>query len=261
MSNPFSSQPKTVTSTQSTEPWAGQKPYLEAGFKAAGDLYKNNAPAFYPGSTVAPFSPTQQQAMGMARNRAIGGSDLTRAAGAHTRGVLGGDFLRQGNPHLDNVFEGIRSRVLPAVNSQFSAAGRYGSGAHADTMTSALTREMAPFAFQTYGAERQAMEDAARFAPQLAQEDWRDIGMLGAVGDQEQQLGQREIDDATARWSYYQDLPRNMLNEYLSQIQGAYGGTTTSQTPYYQPGWGTQMLGAGLGLAGAAGGLGFRPFG
>jgi hypothetical protein len=250
MSNPFSSQQKTATSTSTSEPWEGQAPYLKGGFQAAADLYKGQAPSFYPGSTVAPFSPTQTQAMGMAKDRAIGGSDYTRAAGAHNQSVLSGDYLKQGNPFMGGVFDSISSKVMPAVNSQFASAGRYNSGAHAGTMTDALTNALSPYAFQTYGAERQAQEDAARFAPQLAAEDYRDIGMLGAVGDQEQQLGQREIDDAAQRWSYYQDLPSNRLNEYLAQISGSYGGTTTSQQPYYTPGWGTQALGAGAALGG-----------
>jgi hypothetical protein len=259
MSNPFES--KAQIATTSTEPPAWQKPYIQAGLDSASKIYNNSTPEFYPGSTVAGFSPTQQTAMQMGKDRAIGGSEMVDQSKGYTSDVLSGNYLREGNPYMQDVTNMIKGQVLPAVNSQFALSGRHpgGSNQYADTVTKAMTSAMAPYAFQTYGAERQAMEDASHFAPQLAQNDWTDLGMLGSIGDAEQKLAQSEITDSANRWSYYQDLPANQLNQYLAQVSGGYG--STSQQPYYQPGWGTQLLGAGLATAGTAGKLGWSPFG
>ena len=45
--------------TTRTEPWAEQKPYLQAGFKRAGELYEAapRGPAYYGGPTVSGFDP------------------------------------------------------------------------------------------------------------------------------------------------------------------------------------------------------------
>lgn len=246
-----SSKPDKVTTTSQTEPWADQKPRLTFGFQEARDLYDAPGPTFFPGSTVSPFAAEQQEAQGLAANRARTGNPLMGQAGDYTSRVMGGEFLNAGNPHLANVFSNIQSQVMPAVNSQFSAVGRYGSGAHADTMTRALSQSLAPFFFGNYETERGHMADAARFAPEFAAEDYRDIGMLDLVGMQKQQLAQREIEDAMQRHAFVQDLPQNKLQDYMATIGGAYGGSTTSQQPYFQTPWWQQALGGGLGLLGA----------
>jgi hypothetical protein len=50
--------------TTRTEPWEQQKPYLERGFEYTKDLYRSGAlnPAYYPGQTVAGFTPAQEAA-------------------------------------------------------------------------------------------------------------------------------------------------------------------------------------------------------
>lgn len=247
----FSPQQSTSTTKTVSNPWEPQQPYLKNTLARAEELYQAPGPQYYPGSTVAPFSAEQQQAQSMAAARAGAGNPLNAQAQQHVGNVLGGQYLN--DPYQDQVFENIRSHVMPSVNSQFSAAGRYGSNAHADAAARGLTDSYAPYASNNWQNALGMMNQAARDAPGLAQTDYFDIGQLAKVGAEKQGLAQQEIGDAIARWQYAQDLPYLKLNEYAKLTGGSFGGTQTSSTPYYQPSPFSQILGAGLGLAGTIG--------
>ena len=251
---------KTATSTNTSEPWAAQAPFLKGMFGDAKNLYNAPGPTYYPGSTVASFAPETQQAQQLGTQRALNGNPTMQAAEGYGQDVLAGNYLNS-NPYQDQVFQNIQSHVMPSVNSQFSAAGRYGSDLHGDTMTRALTEAYSPYASQQYQQGLDRMDNAMQFAPEFAANDYRDIGALDLIGGQKQQLAQKETDDAVNRYSYYQDLPYNKLNQFAGLIGGNWGGTTTSQQPYYQPSLFSQVAGGLLGAAGTAGGLGWKPFG
>lgn len=245
------SKQATSTATNTSEPWQDQKPYLQQGFSEAQKIYQGADPKFFPGSTVAGFSPEQQQAQTLATQRATGGNQTMDAAENWTQKAIGGQFSQ--DPYQSQVFQNIQSKVMPSVNAQFSSAGRYGSGAHADTATRALTESFAPYASQMYqqGVDRQ--QSAAGMAPTFAQNDYADIAALQDVGQQKQLLGQSEIDDARARFDYAQDLPYNKLSQYQAAIGGNWGGQQTSATPYYKPSLASQLTGGALSLAGLFG--------
>lgn len=240
-----------ATSTNTSEPWAEQKPFLTEIMGKAQDLYKNNTPQYFPSSTVAGFSPQQEQAFGMAANRATQGNATMKAAEGYTQDVLGGQY--SGDPYQSQVFQNMQSQIMPAVNANFSSAGRYGSGAHTDSMTRALTDSFAPYATQMYQQGLNRMDNAAQQAGQFAQNDYADIAALADVGAQRRALAQDEIGDAQARFDYAQDLPYNKLQQYLGTVGGNYGGQSTSTTPYQKPGLLSQVGGGILGLAGLFG--------
>lgn len=240
-----------ATSTNTSEPWKEQKPYLTEIMGQAQNLYKNNTPQYYPGSTVAGFSPQQEQAFGMATDRATTGNRTMNAAEGFTNDVIGGAY--SGDPYQSPVFENMKSKIMPAVNANFSNAGRYRSDAHTDTMTRALTESFAPYATQMYQQGLDRRMNASSMAPTFAQDDYTDIAALADVGGQRRALAQDEIGDAKARFDFAQDTPYNKLGQYLGFVGGNYGGTTTSTTPYQQPGMLSQLGGAGLGLLGLFG--------
>lgn len=68
------------TSTQRTEPWRGQQPYLTDIFQQAGNIYYGGGPQYYPGQTVAPFSPQSQLAMDLQTQMALGGDPTLAGA-------------------------------------------------------------------------------------------------------------------------------------------------------------------------------------
>jgi hypothetical protein len=241
----------TSTSTSSTAPWKDQAPYIRRGFKDALDIYKNFDPKYYTGNPVAGFTGDQKNAFKLTRNYVRNGDPNLTAASGYNQDVLSGKYLN--NPYSDSVYDNIKSHVMPSVNSQFSNSGRYGSALHADTATRGLTEAYAPYAAQQHQQGLDRMGQAAAFAPTLANEKWKGINALSSVGMQRQALAQKEKDDAMARWNYYQDLPYQKLNQYMSTIGGNFGSTSTSAQPYHKPSTLSQILG---GLAAGAGILG-----
>lgn len=256
---------KTQTTTANTEPWSVQKPYLQKGFQGAEALLNSPGPSYAPFSTVQGFSPVQQQAQQMGINRATQGNPLMGASSAYAQKSINGDFLNSGDEN-GMVFQNVMQKIMPSLKSQFMTSGRSPSGTgdsqlYADTATRAMTEAYAPIAMDNYQRERGMQQDMAQYAPQYAANDYMDIAALDSIGSQQQQLAQRERDDATNRYMYNQDLPYNKLAQYMGLIGGSYGGQTTSQQPYTQPGLLSTLLGGGLAGAGLAGGLGWRPFG
>lgn len=235
-------------------PWKGQQPYLKAGFKQAWKQFNQAGPKYFPGSTVAPFSRQQQMAFRQGTQRALQGNKTVGLAQRYNNQVLKGKYNE--DPYSGQVFDQIQNKVLPSVNSMFSSAGRYGSGAHGDTAATALTREFAPYASQMHQQGLQRMDQASDRSFDFAADDWRNLAALEGIGSKRQQLAQNEINDATKRWDYYQNQPQNKLNQFMSTISGNYG----SQSQQYGPSMFSQLLGGGLGIGGLLGGLGWQPF-
>lgn len=251
-----SSGSDTTKTTQKSDPWGPQAPYLKYGMDEATRLYQQQGPQYYPGSTVAGFSPTQQQAQQLGTQRALSGNASMKQAEGVNSDFMSGKYLNS-DPYSDQVFQNIQSKVMPSVNSQFMGSGRYGSNLQTDTATRALTESYSPYASQQYQQGLDRMGQAAAMAPVFAQNDWNDINALSNIGGQQQQLGQQELDDAAARWDYYQRLPYDKLGQYMNNIGGNYGGTVVGKTKTPQPSMFSQIAGAGLGMLGSAASGGF----
>ena len=85
------SQPDTTTQIQ--EPWEQQKPFLEKGFaRAEADVF-NRPLEFFPSSTVTPYSPETEFALGAQTSRAMQGSPLIRGAQNEIGRLLSGSYL------------------------------------------------------------------------------------------------------------------------------------------------------------------------
>lgn len=76
--------------TTRTEPWAGQQPYLRDLFGQAQNLYRQGGPQYFPGQTVASFSPQSQMGMDMLTQRALGGDPSMQAFGDYLTSTLSG---------------------------------------------------------------------------------------------------------------------------------------------------------------------------
>ena len=244
------SKTKQATSTSNTEPWGPQQEPIKFGMGEARKLYDAPGPSYFPGSTVAGFSPEQQQAQQMGTQRATRGNAGMGIAQGYNNDVLSGKYLEEPDGAM---FGNIMQKVMPSVNSQFSGSGRYGSGLHADTAARGMTEAYAPIAAQMRQYGLGQMDAAANRAPQFAANDYADINALAGIGQQKQDLAQNELGDAVNRSNFQQDLPANRLQQYMGFIGGNYGGNTTSTTPYSQPSVWSQLGGAALGLGGLFG--------
>lgn len=251
------------TTTQHVDmgPWEDQQPFLRFGFDQARDLYDSGMPAYYPGATVAPFSPETADALRLQRERALAGSPLTEAAQGMLAGTIRGDGLAAGNPYLQGAMDAVAHQVVPRVAAQFEGSGRYGSGLHAGATAQALTDAAADMAYRNYADERARQLQAAQAAPQLAAADYADIAQLGQVGAMRDQQAQAVLDAGVKRWDAEQAAGWDRLAKYMAAIGGNYGqsGTTTettrTRTNPFMAGLGAlgQVVGIGTGLFGSNG--------
>ncbi len=93
----------------------------------------------------------------------------------------------------------------------------------------------------------------AALAPQLQNMNYNDALQLQNAGMSLQGLNQSAIDDALQRYNYGQQLPYQNLQNYMNQINGSYGGTSTLTQPYAKNTAGNVLSGAlGGGALGSA---------
>ncbi len=179
-------------------------PYLEYGLEQAKTQFTDNAPNYYPGSTVVGFSPENEMALQGIRDRALDPNSMT----AQTQGVVQQNLMGT-NPLMSAAF----APVVNQVQSQFAKAGRYGSGANQQALAAAL----APAALQ-------AQQAAIAQAPSIQNQD---LAQLSAVGDAREQMAQAELKDQVDRFNFEQNRDQQKLRDYMALVSG---GTVGSQT-------------------------------
>jgi hypothetical protein len=251
-----SSKPSgTTTVTQSNDPWSGQQEYLKDVFTQAQQQYQAQQPAYFPASTVVPLSGQTETALAQQESRAMAGSPLTRQAQQQVASTMAGDYLSAGNPYFSAMTERVAEGVLPKVSAQFSASGRYGSPSAQRAASLGMTDALGSLAYQNYGAERQAQQAATAMAPQMAMQDYADIGQLAAVGQAREAQAGAELQDQIARWNAENQQQQDKLARYASLVAGGqFGGSQTTNQPVYSNPLQTYG-GLGLGAIGAAGSL------
>ena len=263
---------KTTTNTVS-EPWSGVQDYLKSGYESASSLYDKGAPKYYGGNLVAPMSGYTSGALDSMANRAAQGSDLTRSAQGQLQSTMRGDYLNAGNPYFQNavsaatrpVVDAFNKTVMPGIDSGFSAAGRYGSGAHALASSDAGNNLMtqvgdisSQMAYDNYSAERDNQIKGMLFAPDLANQDYIDINALGQAGQGYDSYNQSLIDADLQKYNYNQSKDWNYLNDYIGLLNGAVGGSSTTTSPVQRPNIFTSALGGattGFGIGGLPGAM------
>lgn len=136
---------KTSKTTTENKPPAWAQPLFERSATDAMGLYNSGAGGnTYMGSTVADLSDTTMAGVNQlaqaganwntAGDNPVGGS----AAAANLAGMASGDYLRNGNPYFNAALQGQLDDTASQVQSAFSGAGRYGSGANTGVLASKL---------------------------------------------------------------------------------------------------------------------------
>ena len=219
------------------EPPAYAKPFLEYGLSEAKERYDTGEPNYYPFPTTVGFSPESEMALDMVRDRALDPNSLT----AQAQNVVQQNLMGT-NPLMSMAFQ----PVVDTIESRFSKAGRYGSGAN----QSALASGLAPMAYK-------AQQDALKMAPNIQNLDAQQLAKVGGAreADAMAQL-QSDID----RFNFEQNIDDQRLANYLSLVGGGTVGSTTAQPVFRNKG--LSALGGALGgaqlanLAGFGGGTG-----
>jgi hypothetical protein len=214
----------TTTTTQVSDPWAGQQPYLNSLFQNAASLYGASG-----------MSPETMAALQMQAARAQSGQSLTEAGQQEFGKTIAGDYLRpETNPYLkatlDNTFNDIQSRVAGTFGTR--GGNNYGTSAHQEWLGRNLMEAASPLLNQNYQTERSRQLNAAQLAPSMA---YADIAPLAQVG--------------AAKEAY----PWDQLAKYQSAISGNYGGTSQTTSPYFKANPYLNALGAGIGAVGLYG--------
>lgn len=146
---------------------------------------------------------------------------LTDASKGYYDDVLSGQYLDpSSNPGLSGLLDRTRSDVSNDVNSQFSMAGRYGSGAHTGVLTDRLADAENNVLYQNYNAERARQDAAAGTVQQGSSNSLADLLKAAGVGA---------------------EIPYTGTNSLASSLAALFNG-------------GTQKTSAGIG--GLIGGLG-----
>lgn len=222
------------TTTQTSDPWGPSQQYIAGALGDASRWYASDyGRQYFPGSTVVPFNPMTEQALGMTAQRAINGSPLMQAAQQQNLATQRGDFLRpDSNPFLSQTFDTAAGKVRGALDSQFNRNNSYGGSMHQGAMADNLNNLASQMYGQNYNQERDRMTAATMFAPQLAQQDYYDAGRLASVGDAYQQQAGNYVNDAMQRWDFYQNQPFQRLQQFASLINpvAGMGGTQVGQT-------------------------------
>lgn len=263
-------QTSTKNETTKREPWAPSTGNLNQVLTGAANIAGDTS-KFTP-----QYSQTYQDSLNRAEGLANGQTNVNQylqpivaASGQNFTG--GNDYLRNvmggnpaNNPYLEDIIRRQQESTSNAVNGQFSAAGRYGSGAHTGSLTKELGNQELDLRYKDYGQQQSRMDSAAntlfnqgyqgsQLAPTLDAANYQQGQLLQNVGEQRNAMMNAENtgDVRALEWLNSQTLPIAGLGG-VSQTNGT-ATTKTPSNPFGMVMGGLQM-GAGL-LGGPIGGM------
>jgi len=255
-----SSPPSTTTTTTNTNPWSGQQPYLSDYFQQAQNFYTGqptgfnpaNAPQYYPGQTVAPFTSQQQNAISAATNLAQNDPTANAATGAsgaylsgsliganpenamlspYTAGAmlssnpenallspfLNGSLLSAGNPYFQQAAGATLANVVPGLEAQFNQGNSMNNPGVAYAVSQGAANAIAPMAFSNY---QQGLSNALAAAQQVGQNyNTGQANQLAAIG----QVGQNYDSDYANQLKALALAPQTQALDFndISQLYNA----------------------------------------
>ena len=219
------------------------QPFVKYGLEEAQNLYKTSTPEYYGGQTYVSPSAQTTTALQAAQNRALAGNPLLPAAQQQQQDVISGQYL-QNNPYFNQALAGASQSAtqtymdaIKAAQGNASMAGRYGSGVSADiqnraanTLSNTLANKYGELAYQNYANERGMQNQAAQYAPTLAQADYGDIQQLMNVGKTAEDYQKTALQADIDRFNFEQNKPYQKLSAYLGAAYGAPTGTVSTTT-------------------------------
>jgi len=237
----------TRTTTQSSEPWDIQIPYLKKGFAGAEELLKAGAPAYYQGSTVAGFDPAQQAAQKATLGYAMGPRAALQQRAAEQsliQGLSGQVDANAYNPLASalqqQVMGKLKGDILPGLRENLITTGQQGGSSRnelvqnkaiANAVQQGLTKPLADMYTNAYNQAQQRAVSSGQLYPTVMGAPLSMYGAMADVGDQRRALSQAGIDADVARYNYESMAPYQALANYMGGISGDYGGQSTMTQP------------------------------
>jgi hypothetical protein len=253
------------------------RPYLEEGLERAQELFLGeNQPTLYPGQMyVGPSAQTlnalrMQEMLAGQPSQALAASQQAYLQGLGGLGQTAGGSFLSGSPFQQQAIQAavrplqqqFEQSTLPALQSAFSKAGRYGSGAQTraigqaqEASSRAIGDVASSMANQQYMAERQLQQQAQAALPQFAQAGANIYGQqflpaqqLAQVGAAQEAIAGQPLQEAIQRYQFQQQLPYTQLQGFLSSVYGTPLASSYSAAPQTQSNQlGNVLGGAGLG--------------
>lgn len=158
---------------------------------------------------------TATMALPAALRSMFGANQGLGAATGYTNDVLSGKYLNS-NPALQSVIDATKSGVSDSVNSQFSLAGRYGSGAHTGELAKSLANAEGGLRYSDYNNRLGQMDQAAGMAGNLSQ-----IGMANQSQGINNLLNVANTQSGIGNTQYQQAMGAAQLAPQLNQASYA----------------------------------------
>ena len=267
--------PKNTTTTQKTEPWSGQQPFLREIFSQAQNMFQNDRPNYFPGQTIAGQTADTRAGQQAFRDAAGGLTDLNNSAqqAAQFNLTEGRDVAN--NPYLQSA---IQAAIRPAqqaftdsggalsnIRSAAMSAGSFGGSRQGIAEGLAAGRFGQSILDTSAGMSNAAFQNGQQQAtatlglmPSLGQAAQLPGQMLSQVGAQNESFNQALINENINKWNFNENRDRQALADYLQMVQGNFGGTSTATGPgAFQPSRTQTMLGGAA--SGAALGSAIMP--
>jgi hypothetical protein len=242
---PLTSTPLTTTGTSQIDPTIA--PYLSEALGVARNLFlQGQGPQLYPGQMYVSPSAQTMEALRQAEQIALSpeaqalstqGLQAYQGALGGLSSIAAGDYLQspEYQRYLESVTrpvtEAVTEQILPAIASQYSAAGRYGSGAMTGATASATergARALGDITSQVAQQQQGRMLEAQTALPSFLGSMPQVLGgalapstALAGVGAQREAIAGQPLQEAMQRFEYGQQLPYSQLSGYLSSIYGS----------------------------------------
>lgn len=206
---------KESSQTTENKPPAWAEPLFKQSAKEAGNLYNSGVGGnTYTGNAVSDLSGTtmsgvNQLAQAGANTNTAGTRPLLQGIGAASAGpsyseqnlgdMANGTYLKNGNPYFNDALRGQLDSTAAQVQSQFSGAGRYGSGANTGVLTNQLGNIRSSALSDQFNRDSQNM-----LAANGQMDSSRNAGLdralqtTNAMGAQDQQQFQNKLTGAGA---------------------------------------------------------------
>lgn len=232
------------TNTVSTSVPGFLQPYYNQSLSQGAELLNSAGPQYYPGQTVAPFNPLQEQGLSQIQNNANGPNASSGARNANMFETSGALLNPSMNPYLQGTFQQGAQQVQNSLESEFGAAGR-----NVISSLPVQSDEMNNLATQLYGGAYNTglanMTQASALAPSIDAGTYLPSQQLIGAGAGVQGQTQNLINSQQNQWNYNQTLPYNQLSWY-SGLLGANAAPFSQQNSSSAGNPASTALGAGL---------------
>lgn len=158
------------TTSGSAQKWAA--PIATAAANTATGIFNANQPG---------LNAITQQVTGLLpglQKQYDQGNGMLNAAEKYGQGVLGGQYLKQGNPYLNSMIDATNRNVTNQVGAAYGSRGSFGGTAWQQGLAGQLAEAQNALRYGDYSQERQMQQQAMQSAPQMAAADYLGIQPL-----------------------------------------------------------------------------------